>query len=358
MHQETRRGSVNYAKDKKGALTDYVLRMPSYGWEDANGGLIIPNARQLVNEFFFRLNIFRTRKNWLAFFSWTKTLLLVACLAGFLYYFSLNLLILAFIYGMVIMGTHGTIWYHRYCAHSAFTFSNRFWRFITRNLTIQVIPEEIYVVSHHVHHARSDRPGDPYHAGGGFLYCFLADVNHQSIAENLSREDYGRVVKMMEHTGIRPNTYAGYRKWGSFAQPGRSLASWVLNWSFWAIVFYLAGGPALVFGLFGAAGFWAVGVRTFNYEGHGRGRSRHRDGIDYNRRDLSLNQWWPGYVAGEWHNNHHLFPASARSGFLGYQLDLAWCYIRLLSKIGAVSSYRDAKKDFLLKYRRRERDRG
>lgn len=53
-----------------------------------------------------------------------------------------------------------------------------------------MIPEEIYVVSHHVHHAKSDQPGDPYNASGGFLYCFLADVNHQPIAKSLSEKDY------------------------------------------------------------------------------------------------------------------------------------------------------------------------
>ena len=82
--------------------------------------------------------------------------------------------------------------------------------------------------------------------------------------------------------------------------------------------------------MFGAAGFWAVGVRTYNYEGHGKGEDKRRDGVDHNREDMSINQIWPGYVAGEWHNNHHLYPKSARSGFKPYQLDLAWCYIKLI----------------------------
>ena len=60
---------------------------------------------------------------------------------------------------------------------------------MTQNLVIKTFPEEIYVVSHHVHHAKSDQPGDPYNANAGFLYCFLADVNHQPIAQNLSEED-------------------------------------------------------------------------------------------------------------------------------------------------------------------------
>ena len=334
-------------------LVDNVLRTPSYGWMDDDGRLIVPSDRQMIKEFLFRTNIFRTRKNWLAFFNWMKVLVLIPCLFIFFFqYFSIYLLLAAFVYGMIVMGTHGTIWHHRYCTHKAYTFRNRFWRFITRNLTISMIPEETYVVSHHVHHALSDQPGDPYNANGGFLYCFLADVNHQAISERLTREEYGRVVKMMAHTGVRPNSYSQYLRWASVASPLRSLIECLLNWAFWGIVFYWLGGAALVFALFGAAGFWAIGVRTFNFEGHGKGQNKHRDGIDFNRKDLSINQLWPGYVAGEWHNNHHLFPSSARSGFLHYQLDLAWCYIKLLNIIGAVSSYRDAKKEFLSQYRR------
>ncbi len=62
---------------------------------------------------------------------------------------------------------------------------------------------------------------------------------------------------------------------------------------------------------------------------------------------LSVNQLWPGYVGGEWHNNHHLYPHGARSGFLPYQLDLAWEFIRGMSRLGVVSSYRDPRADFL-----------
>ena len=69
-----------------------------------------------------------------------------------------------------------------------------------------MIPEEIYVISHHVHHAKSDQAGDPYNANGGFLYCFLADVNHQPIAKDLSEKDYNKVKALMKHTGIPANS--------------------------------------------------------------------------------------------------------------------------------------------------------
>jgi fatty-acid desaturase len=333
------------------AFLDHVLQPPSYGWTDKNGVFSQPTHKQIVREFFSRLNLFKTKKNWLPALSWAKVLCLFPFLAVFiLKYFTWGFLLCGFVYGMIIMGTHGTIWYHRYGTHAAYQFRNKFWRFFTRNMALAIIPEEIYVVSHHVHHVKSDTPGDPYFAQGGFLYCFLADVNHQPIAKDLTERDYQRVQTLMKHTGVKQNNYDQYQYWGSVAHPLYTVIHWVLNWAFWYAAFYLIGGHGLACACFGGAFVWAVGVRTFNYEGHGKGKDMRQDGMDFNRDDMSINQIWPGYVAGEWHNNHHLYPKSARSGFLPYQLDLAWCYIKLLNIVGAVSTYHDSKKEFLKVY--------
>ncbi len=329
------------------AFIDYVLDPPSYGWKDESGELIKPSTKQLLAEFFSRINIFKSRKNWLAFTCWISVVCLFPFFVLFIFkYFSWWLLVAAFLYSMVGMGTHGTIWYHRYSTHGAYTFRNSFWRFITRNLVLKIIPEEIYVISHHVHHTKSDQPGDPYNANAGFLYCFLADANHQPIAKDLSEADYERVRQLMKHTGVKGNTYASYKKWGSVAKPFSTIAQMVINWSFWFLIFFLIGGMPLACALFGGAFFWAVGVRTFNYEGHGKGKDKRTVGMDFNRADMSVNQYWPGFVAGEWHNNHHLYPGSARAGFLKYQVDFAWYYIYFLHKIGGITSYHNAKKQF------------
>jgi len=248
------------------------------------------------------------------------------------------------------MSTHGTIWYHRYSTHFAFKFKNKFWMYFTQNLGIKVIPEEIYVVSHHVHHAKSDKPGDPYNAYGGYLYCFLADTNHQPIAKDMDEADYTRTTKFVKHTGIYVNSYAQYQKWGSVGHPLVTSLHWILNWAFWYAAFYLIGGHGLACACFSGTLFWIVAIRQFNYAGHGKGKDERRDGFDYNRRDMSVNQYRPGLLGGEWHNNHHLYPSSARSGFLPSQIDSAWIYIYLLYKIGGVASYHDSKKNFLRDY--------
>jgi len=333
------------------AFIDYILQEPSYGWENENGDLIIPTARQLFKEAFSRINIFKNRKNWISLIGW----LMIVCMLPFFYffifrYFSWQLLIAVVVYSTIIMGTHGTVWFHRYCTHKAYIFSNPFWRFLTQNLVIKTVPEEIYVISHQVHHSKSDQPGDPYNSRAGLLYCMLADVNHQGISKDLSEKDYQMATRFMQHTGVSINTFSQYARWGSIASPYYTVALWLLNWLFWYIVFYLIGGPGLACALFSAAMLWFILVRSFNYTGHGKGENKHVNGLDFDRSNLSINQTRPGLLTGEWHNNHHLYPGSARAGFLPYQLDLAWIYIFCLYKIGAISSYRDSKKDFLRRY--------
>ena len=330
---------------------DVILQEPSYGWSDEKGDLIVPTTKQLWSEAFRRINFIKSRKNWISGISWLMATLMVPFLYVFLvHYFSWWLTGAIVLYSMVIMGTHGTIWFHRYCTHKAYKFSHPIWRFITQNLVIKTFPEEIYVVSHHVHHVYSDLPGDPYNPQGGFMYCMLSDVNHQSINKNLSEDHYNKARHFMNHTGVRLNSYKQYTRWGSLARPTYTIALWILNWSFWYTAFYLLGGHALACAMFSAAMLWFVGVRAFNYTGHGKGEAKHVDGIDFDRRNLSINQSRPGLLAGEWHNNHHLYPGSARAGFLPFQLDLAWIYIYCLHKLGLVSTYKDSKQEFLKKY--------
>ncbi len=332
------------------AFLDRVLDPPSYGYL-RNEKLYVPSRAEIFREFFTRLNILNSRKNWLPFFSWGVVVVLAPFFFLFLFhYFTWKLFLIAFIYSMVILGTHGTIYLHRYSTHHAFTFKNRFWLFILRNLVVKLIPEEVYVVSHHVHHYLSEKPGDPYNVYGGWLYCFLADVNHQSIARDFSREEYLKAATLVRHTDMGVNSFEQYQQWGSIAHPVRTFFQFSLNWAFWFGVFYLLGGMPLAVTLFGASAFWAVGVRTFNYDGHGGGKDKRKEGIDFNRSDLSINQLWPGLVTGEWHNNHHLYPSGIRAGFLPYQWDYAWLFIVFYKWIGAIDNLRDYKDQFYAKH--------
>jgi sn-1 stearoyl-lipid 9-desaturase len=333
------------------AFIDNVLQEPSYGWKNSKGDLIVPTLRQLYSEAFSRVNFFKNKRNWISAISWVMAVCMLPFLFMFLvYYFSWQLLIVAIVYSMIIISTHATVWLHRYCTHKAFTFSHPAWRFLVQNMAIKTFPEEIYVVSHHVHHVKSDEPGDPYNPKGGFMYCMLSDVNHQSINKNMDEGEYNRAAHFMKHTGVWCNSFKQYRKWGSIASPVYTIGLWLLNWTCWYAALYFIGGHALACAVFSGALFWFIFVRAFNYTGHGKGEEKHVDGVDFDRSNLSINQSRPGLFAGEWHNNHHLYPGSARAGFLPHQVDLAWIVIYSLYKIGGVSSYRDSKKDFLKKY--------
>ncbi len=332
---------------ESGSWLERVLHEPRYGWRRGET-VFRPSARQSWSEFFHNLNVFATTRNWVPAWAWFTTLsLVVPAVVYIAVFWSWKITAIGIAYSMVALGTHGTVYYHRYGSHLAFKFRNGFTRFIVRNLVIKLVVEEAYIVSHRVHHLLSEQAGDPYNAKAGFLYCFLADANHQLIARNLDEKGYEQVTRLVAHTGIRVNSYAQYQRWGSVAHPAWTVLHFALNWAFWYTVFWAVGGHALATGIFGWALMWAIGVRTFNYDGHGRGQDRRVEGTDFHARDHSVNQLWPGFVAGEWHNNHHLYPNGARSGFLWYQLDLAWLFIRFYAAIGGITSYRDPKAQFL-----------
>jgi sn-1 stearoyl-lipid 9-desaturase len=331
---------------------DEVLQQPSYRREDKNGDLVKPSLRQLYTEAFSRVNIFANRKNWIPFMSWSMAICMFPFSLLFIVrYFSIPLLISFMVYSVIIMSTHSTIWLHRFCSHKAYTFRNSIWQFIIQNLVIKTYPEELYVLPHHVHHVKSDLPGDPYNAQAGVIYCMMADVNHASIAKNLTESEYYKASKFISHAGVAINSYSQYKKWGSISSPLYTAMLWTANWIFWYGTFYLLGGNGLGCTMFGSAMFWMILVRGFNYTGHGKGKIKHKESIDYDRRNLSINQIRPGLFSGEWHNNHPLYPASARAGFLPYQIDLAWIFIFAMYKIGIVSSYHDSKNEFLRKYK-------
>lgn len=323
-----------------------ALQEPSYGWE-RDGALYVPTTSEIRREWLGRMNLFRSRKAWLSVATWGFMFALFPFGVVFLTkYFSWKLMLVGFLYAMVWIGVQGTVYLHRFGTHHAFTFRNRYFRFVVRNHSLKLVPEEVYIVSHHVHHAFSDQPGDPYNARAGWWYCFLAGDLHQRINQELSPQDYTRVAGLLKHTGVRLNTYEQYQRWGSVTHPLRLIAHYLLNWAFWYGAFYLAGGHALATALFGWAAVWAIGIRAHNFDLHAGGKDRRRDGVDFDRNSLAINALWPGFVAGEWHNNHHLFPTSVRAGFLPWQLDLSYIFIWCYRLIGGVSSWRDGRERF------------
>ena len=105
---------------------------------------------------------------------------------------------------------------------------------------------------------------------------------------------------------------------------------------------YWAGG--LPFVLSGYAGLFVFTflLREFAWRGHGGDTPREkRAGWEFDTRSRSVNNRFYGYLAGEWHDNHHRLPTSANCAVLPGQVDVVFLLIRLLHRAGVVAAYRD-----------------
>ena len=52
---------------------------------------------------------------------------------------------------------------------------------------------------------------------------------------------------------------------------------------------------------------------------------------------VPVNQVFYGFIAGEWHENHHAHPRLARSGFSWWQLDVPFILIWLMKAFGFIT---------------------
>lgn len=319
---------------------------PSYGYLRANQ-LYVPRLSELLREFLSHINVFKDRRNWLPFWSW---LIFFACMGYLIFYFTTSFrwidLPIIILYPMFVLNIHSTIYLHRYSSHKAFQFSHPLFVLIFKLLAPKIVIEESFAISHYVHHQYPDQPGDPYNPKAGWLYCFLADANHQSIARDLSKEDYEKLVKLLNHAQLYINSYEQYKKWGSLSHPliiiTETLSSWVLTILFYYFLF----GSQITLAILAGVSTWAFTIRTFNYKSHGSGVDKRDFKKDTDRTSNSLNQKLPGMVAGEWHSNHHVYPRSARNGFKKGELDLSFQVIHLFYKIGIIKNYNDSLEDY------------
>ncbi len=82
-----------------------------------------------------------------------------------------------------------------------------------------------------------------------------------------------------------------------------------------------------------------VGHQMVTYAGHTWGEPRF---VIEGARESGRNVWLLGVLSfGEgFHNNHHAFPGSARMGVRRHELDLGWCAVWMLEKLGLVREVR------------------
>ena len=176
-------------------------------------------------------------------------------------------------------------------------------------LALQGSPIE-WVATHRVHHAHTDRDGDPHNSNDGFrwshfLWMVLPNKNvltpemKQRYAADLYAEPFYRFLD---------------RYHGAFTIVLAALLFALGGWSFvvWGIFVRLALVYQFTWLVNSAA--HTIGYRSFDTD------------------DRSTNCWWVALLAwGEgWHNNHHAFPFSARHGLRWYEFDITWLTVKLL----------------------------
>ena len=167
-----------------------------------------------------------------------------------------------------------------------------------------------WVVTHRIHRAHTDAPGDPHtpRDGGWWAHIgWMLKGTAQAHDEAAMARYAPDMVKDRFHV--------------------------LFNRVYWVPIVVLAVG-LLAFGGW-AFVLWGVFFRvTFNFHAtwlvnsatHMWGRRR------FATHDDSTNNWWVALLTfGEgWHNNHHAYPTAARHGLAWYEIDLNWWGIRTL----------------------------
>ena len=134
------------------ALTDRILQEPRYGWADSNGMLVKPLLKHCLQRRFI-MSIFPLKKNWITAISWimaVSMLLFYFCLLKLYFPAKMGIFLL---YAMIIMSTHGTIWFHRYCTHHRLYIQSPGMAFYYKILSLKHFRRDICTL-HHVHHTK------------------------------------------------------------------------------------------------------------------------------------------------------------------------------------------------------------
>jgi stearoyl-CoA desaturase (delta-9 desaturase) len=234
---------------------------------------------------------------------------------------------------------YNTLWMHRYCSHRAFRFARPWVRQVFLWTNPIFFREESYALPHHVHHALSDGPGDPYGPHLGRLGSAVSFETEQRTRRAIPEWRYRALVKLVAHIGFPVNSYEDFRRTQSVERVSHFLTRATVAQGLWAAAAFAAGGVEGVLTWYTAVFGFLTLLRDFNWQGHGARRAA-EEAPNRPGPSLARNQAFYGLIAGEWHGNHHLKPRSARAGGPG-QPDAAFAVIRLLHRLGLVASYRE-----------------
>jgi stearoyl-CoA desaturase (delta-9 desaturase) len=175
-----------------------------------------------------------------------------------------------------------------------------------------------WVVTHRIHHAHTDAPGDPHTPREGGWWAHIGWML-KGTAQSHDQATMARYAPDMVRD--RFHVLANNFYWVPIILLAIGLLA-LGGWSFvlWAVFFRVT---------FNFHATWLVNSAT-----HMWGRRR------FATRDDSTNNWWVALLTfGEgWHNNHHAYPTAARHGLAWYEIDLNWWGIRTMQFLRLATS--------------------
>jgi stearoyl-CoA desaturase (delta-9 desaturase) len=205
--------------------------------------------------------------------------------------------------------------FHRYFSHHSYKTSRPMQLAMAILGSLAVQKGVLWWAEHHRHHHRfPDEPEDVHSpVTGSFLYSHSGWF--------LDQKNRGTDLSKVPDLAAFPELV------------------WLNRWDMVPVGIY----ALLLFAVFGWTGLiWGFFVSTVLiwHAMHSIGSFAHKWGgyRRYPTTDNSRNQWFLALVTlGEgWHNNHHYYPASARQGFFWYEIDVAYCILKVMSWFGLV----------------------
>ncbi|MFN3361377.1 MAG: acyl-CoA desaturase [Pseudanabaenaceae cyanobacterium] len=212
--------------------------------------------------------------------------------------------------------------YHRLISHRSFQVPQWLeYIFVTLGaLALQGGPV-FWAGNHRQHHGfTEDVEKDPYSARRGFWWSHM-DWTLRCRPEHFLFENYAKYAPDLAADPY----YLFLEKYFVFLQIPLALLIYAIGAT------QGLGMSFLVYGVFMRAVFLWHSTWLINSACHKWGYRNFPDVEDH-----STNLWWAAMLTyGEgWHNNHHAYPKSARSGLHWWEIDITWGAIRLLEILG------------------------
>jgi len=177
-----------------------------------------------------------------------------------------------------------------------------------------------WVVTHRIHHANTDVPGDPHSPRDGRWWAHMGWILRGTAQQHEEALMWRYAPDLMKD---RVHVWLNRTYFVPLIVCGLALLA-VGGWSvmMWGIFLRVTIGLHIT---------WLVNSAT-----HIWGSQR------FITNDDSTNNWWVALLSfGEgWHNNHHAHPRSARHGLAWYEVDINWIGIRALRALGLAREIR------------------